>query len=93
MRDITSDIILFVTKADKLIKKLGRGAIGARELRTLMSHFGFEHKHGKGSHEYWSDGERIIVISPHGDELKPYQIRAAAKALLGGTDGEEDPAH
>ena len=72
-----------MTKADKLVEKLKRGKINAEELRKLMNHFGYIYKHGKGSHEYWSNGEGIIVISPHGKDLKPYQIRAAKKVLLG----------
>lgn len=82
-----------MSKTDKLIEKLKSGKIDARQLRTLMEKMGFSYKHGKGSHEYWSDGQQIIVISPHGKDLKPYQIRAARKVLLGGGDhGEEDEA-
>jgi predicted RNA binding protein YcfA (HicA-like mRNA interferase family) len=67
---------------DKRIDKLLNYSIKASELENLLVNLGFENKGGKGSHRTWvKKGCLPILLSPHGKDLKKYQIRKVILAL------------
>ena len=73
-----------MSKQQKLVEKLQNETISAEELRNLLGRMEFSARQPGTSHQTWSheDGRRI-TISPHGKDLKRYQIKEAKKALLG----------
>lgn len=73
-----------MSKQEKLIEKLKNETIGADELRNLLKRLGFGYRQPGSSHQTWfhADGRRL-TISPHGKDLKRYQIKEAQKVLLG----------
>jgi predicted RNA binding protein YcfA (HicA-like mRNA interferase family) len=73
--------MVLMTKTDKLMEKLKRGSIDANELLTLLSKRGWSKVGGKGSHQVWSDGKKVLVLALHGKDLKRYQIKDAQEAL------------
>jgi predicted RNA binding protein YcfA (HicA-like mRNA interferase family) len=70
-----------MSKTDKLKEKLANGTIDAREARTLLSKLGWTMSPGKGSHEKWTDGTKILILATHSKELKPYQIKQIQEAI------------
>ncbi len=79
--DINSDIIIYMSKTEKLLAKLENGTISAHELRTLLGHFGWNLARQKGSHEQWLKNGKVITLATHSKDLKPYQIKQVLKAL------------
>ncbi len=77
-----SDIMVDVNQTDKLIVKLQAGRISGSELIALLGRLDWKQIRQKGSHQTWSDGERILVLIAGRAVLKPYQIKEAQKALL-----------
>lgn len=71
-----------MSKTDKLIAKLREGRIDGTELSTLLGRLGWILKRQKGSHQHWSNGEKILVMVAERVDLKPYQIKEAQSALL-----------
>ena len=72
-----------VTQTDKLLAKLKDGRISGNELVALLGKLGWRLMRQKGSHQSWSNGERILIVIAERTDLKPYQIKEAQKALLG----------
>lgn len=72
-----------MSKLDKLLAKLANGTISAAEARTLLQKLGWKLMRTSGSHEHWGYSGKIITLSPHGKELKSYQIKEISKALEG----------
>jgi len=54
-----------------------------RELISKLQGAGFENRGGKGSHRNFTHekGARITISGKTGDDAKPYQIKAVAKAV------------
>jgi len=54
-----------------------------RQLISKLQSAGFENRGGKGSHRNFSHekGSKITISGRAGDDAKPYQIKAVAKAL------------
>lgn len=77
-----------MSKSDKLLAKLKNGTISADELTTLLNKLGWKLKGGKGSHQTWSKDTLTLVLSPHGKDLKKYQIKQAQVALEDSSHGE-----
>ena len=77
---------------EKLLEKLRRGNISARELRTLMRQEGWELRNTVGSHEHWKKGSTLYTLATHTKDLKRYMVTHARKILLGGfiDDEKED---
>lgn len=71
-----------MSKTDKLMAKLKRGKIDARELRALLKVKGFQKERQRGSHEVWERGSETFLLATHSAELKPYQIKQAQERLL-----------
>lgn len=74
----------------KLLEKLARGAINARELRTLLHPQGWELKNTVGSHEHWKKGQVLYTLATHSKDLKHYMVKQALSVLLGTDTGETD---
>jgi predicted RNA binding protein YcfA (HicA-like mRNA interferase family) len=72
-----------VSQTEKLLAKLKDGRISGSELVTLLGKLGWRLIRQKGSHQTWSDGEKIMIVIAERADLKPYQIKEARKALLG----------
>lgn len=73
-----------MSKHEKLILKLRNESISADELRTLLVRLGFVRRQRGTSHQVWSHSDgRNLTISPHGKDLKRYQIKEAKRVLLG----------
>lgn len=72
-----------MSQLEKLIEKLKNGTISTDELVNLLRRSGFILRQ-KGSHQSWvrADG-KVVVLSPHGKEVKKYQIKQAKAAILG----------
>lgn len=79
--DINFDIIVFMSKTEKLLAKLKNGTISAQELRTLLGQLGWTLARQKGSHEQWLKNGNVITLATHSNELKPYQTKQVSKAL------------
>ncbi len=79
--DINFDIIIWMSKTDKLLAKLKNETISAHGLRTLLGHLGWTLARQKGSHEQWLKNGKVITLATHSKELKPYQIKQVLKAL------------
>lgn len=79
--DIICDIIVCVSKTEKLLAKLKNGTISAQEIRTLLGHLGWVLARQKGSHEQWLKNGKVITLATHSKDLKPYQIKQVSKAL------------
>ncbi len=71
-----------MSKKDKLIIKLQNGTIKGRELEALLRQLGWYQLRQVGSHQTWSNGEKMLVLIAGRMDLKPYQIKEAKKALL-----------
>ena len=72
-----------MSKTDKLLKKLINGAIDAKELRTLITKFGWVLDRQNGSHEQWlGPNKERMTIATHGKDLKLYQVKLAQSFLL-----------
>lgn len=71
-----------MSKTEKLLEKLKRGAINALELKTLLRHLGWILDRTKGSHEVWVNDSKLFVLATHSKELKPYQLKQAKTLLL-----------
>jgi len=54
-----------------------------RQLISTLQSEGFENRGGKGSHRNFSHekGSKVTLSGKIGDDAKPYQIKAVAKAL------------
>jgi len=77
-----------MSKNEKLILKLKRGSITASEARLLLKHFGFQHTHTRGSHEYYKNkANELFVLATHSKDLKMYLIRDLRRLLLGEKNG------
>jgi predicted RNA binding protein YcfA (HicA-like mRNA interferase family) len=48
-----------------------------------MKQLGWEHARTNGSHETWICGSGVMTLATHSNDLKPYQIKAAQKHVLG----------
>ena len=79
--DIFFDIMIYMSKTEKLLAKLKNGTISATELRTLLGHLGWILARQKGSHEQWLKNGKVMTLATHSKDLKPYQIKQALKAL------------
>ncbi|MBI2606541.1 MAG: type II toxin-antitoxin system HicA family toxin [Deltaproteobacteria bacterium] len=73
-----------MSRTAKLIVKLRSGRLTGAELVTLLGKLGWRQMRQSGSHQTWSNGERILIVIAGRMNLKPYQIKEAQKALLGG---------
>lgn len=67
----------------KLLEKLRRGNITAKELRTLMKQKGWELRNTVGSHEHWKKGSTLYTLATHTKDLKRYMVKQAQEVLLG----------
>lgn len=74
----------------KLLEKLRRGTISARELRTLLGQHGWVLKNKVGSHEHWRKEQSLYTLATHTKDLKRYMIKQAQKVLLGTILGDID---
>jgi len=75
-----------MSKTDRLLEKLNNKTISASELYTLLRRLGFVLDRQRGSHQCWKKGSKVLILSPHGNELKPYQIKQAIEVVKGETD-------
>ena len=78
-----------MSSREKLRRKLERGNITARELRTLLRQEGWSLERTRGSHEIWVRGAHTFVLAAHDRDLKRYQIRLAQTRLLKGEGDTE----
>lgn len=72
-----------MSQNEKLLTKLREGRIDGAELISLLGRLGWTLIRQKGSHQTWSNGEKILILIAGRTDLKPYQIKEARKALLG----------
>lgn len=79
--DIIFDIMLSMSKTEKLLAKLTNKTISAQEVRTLLGQLGWTLARQKGSHEQWLKNGKVITLATHTKDLKPYQIKQISKAL------------
>lgn len=73
-----------MSRVEKLIEKLRNESIAADELATLLRLLGWTLQRTRGSHQAWlgPEGQRL-TLSPHGKDLKRYQIKLAKALALG----------
>jgi len=75
-----------MSKKDKILKKVLSGTsdknVTLAEAVYVLTHAGFVHDLGKGSHQVYrhSDGRRM-VIPVHGKDIKPVYIRQIRNLL------------
>ena len=72
-----------MTKIDKLKDKLLRKPqdIKFNEVRTLLEHLGFKNTRTKGSHFFFTDGVKRVVIPTHNNQVKRVYIEEIIKIL------------
>ena len=72
-----------MTKIDKLKDKLLRKPQDIRfnEVRTLLEHLGFKNIRTKGSHFFFTDGVKRVVIPAHNNQVKRVYIEEIIKIL------------
>ncbi|MCK4761428.1 MAG: type II toxin-antitoxin system HicA family toxin [Candidatus Aminicenantes bacterium] len=72
-----------MTKIDKLKEKFLRKPrdIKFSEVRTLLEHSGFKNTRTKGSHFFFTDGVKRIVIPSHNNKVKKVYIEEIIKIL------------
>lgn len=72
-----------MTKIDKLKEKLLRKPHGIKfnEVRTILEHSGFKNTRTKGSHFFFTDGVKRIVIPTHNNKVKRVYIEEIIKIL------------
>lgn len=70
-----------MSQLEKLLIKLQNETISAKDARTLLAKEGWELIRTRGSHEHYSKNGKVLTLSPHGKELKKYQIRQIKMAL------------
>ena len=64
--------------------KIRKGAVlKLKEAESILTHWGFEKRGGKGSHQNWKHPKEpvILTIAVHGKELPRYITRALRKYL------------
>lgn len=74
-------IIRVVSKKEKLIKKLQKGTIKAKDLKALLLLSGANLDRIKGSHEQWIFNDKRLTLATHRKELDFYQIKQAKEFL------------
>lgn len=81
-------LILYVvlknmTKINKLKEKLRQAPPDMRfnEVRTLLKHLGFENTRTKGSHFFFTDGEKRLIIPVHNNVVKKVYLEEIIKIL------------
>ena len=72
-----------MSQTDKLLGKLRAGRVTGAELVALLGKLGWKPIRQRGSHQTWSNGEKILIVIAGRSDLKPYQIREAKKAIFG----------
>ncbi len=77
------DIIVAVTRTEKLKERLELKSITASELRTLLNKEGAVLDRTRGSHEVWKFEGRRLILATHGKDLKAYQMKEAEEFLYG----------
>lgn len=72
-----------MAKKEKLLEKLRKKSINAKELRTLLKQCGWILHSTKGSHEQWRRGKQRYTLATHNNDLKAYTIRDVIALLKG----------
>ena len=72
-----------MSKREKLLEKLRAETISADELVTLLKQLGYSRRQRGTSHQHWSLDGKTVTLSPHGKDLKRYQIKQAKLVILG----------
>jgi predicted RNA binding protein YcfA (HicA-like mRNA interferase family) len=73
-----------VTRIEKALQKLQQNPKNVRpkELETLLLHFGFEKRSGKGNHTFYKrKGYQPLSIPYQKPFLKPYYVKQALQVI------------
>ena len=73
-----------MSEIDRVCDKIRRGEIlKVKEAETVLRHWGFVHRPGKGSHQNWKHPtkSKILTIAVHGKELPRYITRELKKLM------------
>ncbi len=73
-----------MSEIERICEKIRRGEVlKVKEVETILKHWGYIHRSGKGSHQNWKHPSqpKILTIAVHGKELPRYITRELKKLM------------
>ena len=73
-----------MSEIEKICEKIKRGEVlKVNEVETILKHWGYIYRSGKGSHQNWKHPHKpkILTLAVHGKELPRYITRELKKLM------------